>query len=115
MKSLPEQFEEVKDIVSDWAVDIIQEVVRALIPDGRPFGFEEQDMEEQLNEYIMFRGNEDAWIGFIQDKSMLIQQKLTDAGVSPDLIASVHPFDIAAKYAVSYSAYMETELSKRSG
>lgn len=107
-------FEDVQEIVSNWAVDVIQEIVHALIPDDRPFGFQEQSIEEQINEYILLRSNPNAWLEYIQTNAQLIEQKLQEASVPPDLIASVHPFDISVKFSLAYSAYMEDQLRARS-
>lgn len=109
-----EQSEEVIDQVSDWAVEMIKEVTQALNPSGKPYDHEEQDVEEQIAEYIPIRGNPESWLNFIDEKAQQIIQRLHEAGVPEDAIISVHPYDIAAKYAINYSAYMEEEIRKRS-
>lgn len=109
-----EQSDEVIEEVSQWAVDMIKEVADALNPSGKPFGHVEDDIEDQIIEYIPLRGNQEAWLSFIDEKAQQITKRLQDAGVGNDAILSVHPYDIAAKYAINYSAYMEEEIRKRS-
>lgn len=108
-----EELEGVIEGVSNWAVDIIQKAVEALNPSGKPFQFEEQPIEKQIEDYILIRGNPEAWLSFIQSRSDEMVKRLEEAGVPPNEIASVHPFDIASKYAIAYSVFMEDELRKR--
>lgn len=111
---LVDSIDEIVETVSDWAVDIIKDALTALNPSGRPYGFVDQPIEEQLNDYILIKSNDQAWLAFIQNKSQEIIQRLTEAGLPEDELAAIHPFDIASRYAIAYSAYMEDELRKRS-
>lgn len=113
MSSTIEDWEEVIETVANWGVEAIQDVVKALSPNGRPFMFEEQTEEEQLREYFSIQGNPEAWSIWIGDHAGEIISKLQESGLSPDQIASVHPVDIATKYAIQYSAEMEDILMKR--
>lgn len=109
------ELEEITEEVSDWAVDIIQDVVKALMPDGKPWGYVALSDEDQIQNYLALRGQPEAWIRFIGEQAAEITNKLTDAGLPPDKIAEAHPFDIASKFAIAYSSEMERELRKRSG
>lgn len=115
MSYIIKDLEDIVEAVSDWAVTTVQEVTRALSPDGRPFGYVEMTEEEQLNEYFQFKGNPEAWATRIGEIAGDITKKLTEAQVSPDEIMSVHPMDIAQKYLISYSCDMEAILEKNSG
>lgn len=108
-----DQLEKVAEEVSDWAVGVIERVYETLAPDSR--GWEEtlQSEEEQINDYIMLRGNPEAWGQYLFSLVQDIQQKLYDAGLKPDDIVSVHPWDIAQKFALDYSARMEDLLARR--
>lgn len=115
MSYIIKDLEDAVEIVSDWAVGVVQEVTKVLSPDGRPFGYTEQSDQEQITEYLMLKGDPEAWATRIGEVAGDITKKLTDAQVSPDEIASVHPMDIAQKYLISYSADMETMMEKNSG
>lgn len=107
--------EMVIETVSDYAVSAIVDVTAALAPDGRGFGQELQSEEAQIEDYMKLRGDALAWGDFIFSTAQQIEQKLAESAVSPDLIASVHPFDIAQKYAIQYSADMERKLTRAHG
>lgn len=113
MKTYLQELEDVVEEVSDWASSLVNEVTTALMPDGRPFQMPEASIDEQLSDYVQLRGNPQAWIEWIGTQAGTITTKLQDAGISSDDIASVHPFDIAAKFAIHYSAEMETQLRKQ--
>lgn len=107
--------EQVIETVSDYAVQAVVDVTAALAPDGRGFGQVPETEEAQIEAYMKLRGDPMAWGDFIFSAAQEIEQKLAESAVSPDLIASVHPFDIAQKYAIQYSADMEKKLSKAHG
>lgn len=109
------ELEILEEKVSDWAVDLIMDIYNLLCPDGRPYNWVEQDMDEQLNEYQLVRGDPQAWAKKILDDATAISQKLLDSGLRDDQIVSVHPFDIAQKFALEYSINMEKEIAKRAG
>lgn len=98
--------------VADWAVETIQEIVNELMPDGRPFFQDLPTTEERIKEYLPLRGNPEAWTKWIAEQAGEIINKLSEASVPPDDILSVHPVDIAQKFAVAYSAEMEELLQK---
>ena len=100
-------------MVADWAVAAINRIVEILTPNGRPYGHMEQTMSERLIEYMALRGNEQAWGQYILDSAQNIAQKLIDSGLDQATMLSVHPWDIAAKYAAEYSIEMEDELRRR--
>ena len=107
--------EEVIGEVSDWAVEAIQEVIKALMPDGKPFFKEARTEEDDWKEYLSIRGNEEAWAKWVAEQAGAIIMELQDSGVEPDLIASVHPIDIAVSYAVAWSADMESKIQSGIG
>lgn len=102
--------EEVIDEVSDWAVEAIQEIVDALMPDGKPFFKELATEEDEFLEYLSLRGNGEAWAKWLAEQAGNIITELQDSGVEADLIASVHPIDIAISYAVAWSSDMESKI-----
>jgi hypothetical protein len=105
--------ENIVDVVADWAVDAIEQVVNILAPDGRPFGYEPVDEEDQIENYLQLKGNPQAWTAFINERATKISQDLQTNGLQEDDILSVHPFDIAARYAMNYAAAMEAKLGKK--
>lgn len=113
MASDIDRLEQAQKMVADWAVTAIQRIVDILTPDGRPYGYTEQTMDKQLVDYIALRGNEQAWGQYILDSAQNIAKKLVDSGLDQETMLSVHPWDIAAKYAAQYSIEMETELRRR--
>lgn len=106
-----DDIEMVVDEVSTWAADIIQDIVSILSPDGRPFDMPKRTPEEQLLEYLPIRENPDAAFQYIASKSEEIIQNLSQGGVPPQLISSVHPFDIACSVVLAWSAGMETLIA----
>lgn len=104
--------ESVIDIVSDAAVKQIESVTTALAPDGRGFGLTFQTDDEMIADYMQLRGNPQAWGDYIFSAVQQIEQKLSESALDPQAIASVHPFDIAQKAAIQYSAEMEGKLKK---
>ncbi len=107
--------ESVIEIVSDTAVRQITSVTQALSPDGRGFGQVFQSEDEDIADYMKLRGNPMAWADYIFNGVQQIEQKLSESALSPDAIASVHPFDIAQKAAIVYSSEMEQKLKKSHG
>jgi len=104
--------EEVIDEVADWAVSLIQETISALMPDGKPFLMELKTEDDQIEEYMALRGNPEAWTKFIAENTSAIILELQDSGLDADLINTVHPADIAQKFAISWSADMEKVLER---
>ncbi len=110
-----DQLERLVDVVSDWAVQTVLECVQAISPTGRGLFQAVQSDEEMLEDYMQLKGNPIAWGTYIMDAAQAIEQKLVDSGLQPDDITSVHPFDIAQKYAIVYSSDMEAKLAKLHG
>lgn len=110
-----DQLEQLVETVSYWAVSTILETVQAISPTGRGLFQTTQSDEEMVEDYMQLRGNAIAWGTYIMDAAQAIEQKLVDSGLGPDDIASVHPFDIAQKYALAYSADMEAKIDKLHG
>ena len=108
-----DKLEQAEIMVADWAVKVISRIRDILTPNGRPYGYTEQTMDERLIEYISLRGNPEAWGEYILANAQAIGKKLIDNGLDQETMLSVHPWDIAAKYAAEYSIEMETELRKR--
>ncbi len=109
--SFIDMVEEISDEVSNWGVEYIQTVVKALAPNGRPFGMEELTDEEQVGQYLELRGSEQAWSQWINERALNIVERLTFAGVSDEQIFTVKPYDIAEQMALAYSARMERTLA----
>ena len=108
-----DKLELAEHMVADWAVEAVNRIYKILTPDGRPYGYTEQDMDGRLVDYMALRGNEQAWGQYILDSAQNIAQKLIDSGLDQATMLSVHPWDIAAKYAAEYSIEMEDELRRR--
>ena len=107
--------ETVVEEVSDWAVDLVDHVIDALSPNGRPFAMELLSDEEKLGRYMQIRGNFDAWQAFISKRAEEIAFQLADAGVSQEDIAAIKPLDLAIAYCIDYSADMEKLVTERYG
>lgn len=107
-----DQLEKIIEVVSDWAVETVIQVTDVIAPDGRGLFKEPQTDEEMIADYLQLRGDSLAWGTYIMDAAQAIEQKLLESGLPPDEVVAVHPFDIAQKYALMYSADMEERLSK---
>ena len=103
--------EMVAEEVSAWGVEYVNRIVDSLSPDGRPFGMEQTSERDQLRLYAReLRGNKDAWLNWIRQKTQFIQTVLS--GLPEDKILSVHPGDIALRFAYVYSHRMEQLLAE---
>ena len=109
--SFIDELESISADVSDWGVEYINVVVKALSPDGRPFGMDELTEEEQVSDYLEIRGNVDTWTQWITDRALNIVQRLTVAGISDEKIFTVKPYDIAEQMALAYSVRMEKVMT----
>ena len=105
-----DELEEVVEIVSDWAVKVVEDTVGTLSTDGRPLGFQPRTTEEQILEYNKLRCNPASWYQYIDGKAKELIDKLIQSGVPQSEIAAIQPYDIAIAYIVSWSAEMEDEL-----
>ena len=110
-----DELEEIEEVVAKWAVDTINMAVATISPNGRPFGYVEQTDEEQLDEYFALRGDPEAWAKYIGDLILQSNQKLADAGLSPEQIKAVHVEDTVQKATAMYSYNMEQLLEKNRG
>jgi hypothetical protein len=104
--------------VAQWAVNVIENIVDDLIPNGVPFDGEKMTLKEQVVEYQRtLRGNKEAWVAWIEDKAGGLQAQVNvifeEMQVDPSFVAAIHPYDIAVRMAVAYSAKMEKELAKQ--
>lgn len=107
-----DDLDDVVEIVSSWAADLITEVIDALSPDGRAFGQVKLTPNEEMDLYHQYRGSPDAWLRYIDALVNDITSKLSAAGMSAPDIASIHPYDIALKMAYKWSAEMEGRMSE---
>lgn len=109
MSSFVEEMEEMIEIVSDWCVEVVEDVVEALTEGGRPFDTVSLSKEDKMEEYSAYRGNPQKWIDWITQRATTIIEKLSENGVDQPGIESVHPWDIAIKLALQYSIELESE------
>lgn len=103
--------ETIAEEVSAWGTEYVNRIVDSLSPDGRPFGMERSSERDQLRLYVsQLRGNRDAWLNWVRSKTQFIQTVLL--GLPEDKILSVHPGDIALRFAYVYSYRMEQLLAE---
>lgn len=105
-----DEMERIADEVAGWGIEYVNRIVASLSPDGRPFGMEVSSEREQLRVYVQLKGNPQAWMNWIRQKTQFIQNAL--AGLPEDKILSVHPGDIALRFAYIYSSRMEQLLKE---
>ena len=108
-----DELESIVDEVSTWMAEQVTRVTKALAPDGRPFGSDKVDIEQQLDEYRRIRNSPELWTAWINAKSGEIQNELTTSGVDIEAIGVINPQQLAISYAQVYSQRMEKELNKR--
>ncbi len=53
------------------------------------------------------RGNPAAWTQKIEQIAETVRMNLANSGLTEDMIAQAHPYDIAVSYAIKYSARLE--------
>jgi hypothetical protein len=100
--------------VAHRLVKLRDTILDALAPDGRGFQEAKATEREQVQEYVtLLRGNPAAWEGWIMTRATQISAAL--GGLPPDVVAEVHPWDIAQRYALDYSAHMEKALEAHRG
>lgn len=107
-----DELESIVEEVSDWAVELVTYITNVINPSGRPFGSVEQSDTERIKAYQEIRGDTSKWAAFIDENAKKLIESLSQSGVSPDFLASVHPYDIAEKYAITYSAEMEQLITE---
>lgn len=105
-----EDMEKVVEQVSDWAVDIILQVKKAL--GDRPFGLLDQSPEEEMMNYEKLRGNPQAWFQYIDGKAQDMVAQLTAQRIPPEKIATIRPYEIVIRYVMDWSKKMEDRFSQ---
>lgn len=81
-------------------------VLAALAPDGRGFNEEKATERERLDDYVKnFRGNPEAQQQWIANEALRMTAAIQ--GVKPELVAALHPWDLAVRLALKYSVTME--------
>ena len=115
VESLPDIVEEVLDDVVAQAMSDMDWLLDVLMPDGRPFGMEIKSEEDQLQEYIAegYHDNIDACKNWIRMRIVALNQMLAEFGVAPELVASIHPYDIVEAAALVWSSKMEALYKKK--
>ena len=107
--------EQVADEIADWVSAVVDDIVQYLSPGGRPFGEQKLTPAMELEQYLEMRGDPDAWVQFIDMHAQHIIQRISGEGVNPEIVVSLHPYDIAVNYAINYSAKMEAMYRKKGG
>lgn len=106
--------EDVVEIVSDWAVEKIQEVIGAITDDtGTPFGELPATPAEKLDNYLKLRGNPMAWSQYIDGKVKDMVNELVQNGVPEADIATIKPLEIVLGHVFQWSVQMEQELASK--
>jgi len=98
--------------VAQGLSDTIDMIVDILAPDG--IGWQQEPMTdaERIDDYVKnYRGNVAAWENKIRTTVSAISQQLQ--GLPPGVLAQVHPYDIAERLALYYSAQMEGMISEQ--
>ena len=115
VESLPDIVEEVLDDVVKQAVSDMDWLIDTLMPDGRPFGMEIQSEDDQLQGYLAegYHDNIDACSNWIRMRVVALNQMLMEFGVAPELVASIHPYDIVEAAALVWSSKMEALYKKK--
>jgi hypothetical protein len=96
--------------VSQRAYEAIDKVLDAIAPDGRPFGMRKKSEREQLKEYMEegLHDNPEAALNWMRTRAAEMQKRME--GLPPDIVQSVHVYDIVQRYAMVYSSKMEALL-----
>lgn len=108
--SFVDTLEDIEIEAAEWARDIEDSAVRALMPDGRPFGMEPRSEREQMIEYRALRGSQEAWQRWLENLQMQVDSQL--AKVSPEYSAGVNGVELVRRYASAYSAKMERMMER---
>lgn len=106
--------EEVEELLTDWAVEIIEEVVNTLSPDGKPFAMEEQTVEEQIDEYLLIRDDPNKMFNWMIKQYEFFAQKLSESGLDEAQVKQVHPHDVIIRLTAHYVDQMERRLTNAS-
>lgn len=99
--------------IAKWYVALVDEAVSALMPSGRPYGMEKLTEQEEVDLYVRnLRGQTDKWAAWMMERVGTITGRLQ--GMPPEVVATIHPFDIVRNAAIVYSDIIEKKLSKLS-
>lgn len=110
-ETFPRTIERLVEDVVDFAEQYIDEITKALAPDGVGFGQRKMTKQEQIAEYARLRGNVEEWSKWIGSRAGELAAR-AEAMLPPDRAAQVKPWDIAARLAIQYAAKMEREYIK---
>jgi len=105
--------ESMEAVIEEWAAKYEEDMIRALSPNGRPFGMEKKSQQELLEEYKQMRGNPEAWRQFFRDR-LAVALSSVDASNLEEAQAK-HIADIVARWVIRYSADMEELLRRQEG
>ena len=114
-KSLPVTIEQVTKEVVQSVADDLEMILEDFMPDGVAFGEEAMSQQRQLEEYLAagLHDNPEAAANWMRERVAILTQKLQEWGVPPELIPSIHPYNIVEVAALQYSAKMERMLRER--
>ena len=105
-----ERVEELVEILSDRAVETIERTIEHITTEGRPFGAITKSLEIQHEDYMKVRGNPEAYARYIDSKARDLINQLMEDGIAEEDIASIHPYDIAIRFAIDWSYQMEKAM-----
>ena len=105
-----ERIEELVEILSDRAVEVIERTVEHITIEGRPFGAVTKSLEIQHEDYMKVRGNREAYIKHIDSKARALIDQLMEDGIAEEDIVSIHPYNIAVRFTIDWSYQMENEI-----
>ena len=114
-KTFIDELEDIVEIVSDWSVEVVRDAVQKLSTDGRPFMMDKKSTRQQLDEYLMLINSPDpvaACVMYIDQMAETVAGHLLASNIPPNEIVAIHPYDIAARHLIIWSAEMETLLQK---
>jgi len=114
-KTFIDELEDIVDIVADWCAEVVNDTVAKLSTNGRPFMMSEKDPQQQLAEYMILINSPDpqmAFVNYIDGKARDIIARLMASNIPENEIVSIHPYDIAARHVIIWSAEMEALRAK---
>ena len=106
-----DEIETIAEEVARSVAATVEGLTNTLAPDGRQFGKRKASEEERIRTYAeTLHMNPQGQLDFIRG----IVQKILGylKGAPADVIAQVHPYDIAIKRLIQYSAEMEPKLQE---
>ncbi len=114
-KTFIDELEDIVDIVSEWCVEVINDAVDKLSTNGRPFMMSEMTPQKQLEEYMKLIDSPDpqmAFVNYIDGKARDIINRLMSSNIPENEIVAIHPYDIASRHTIIWSAEMEALRTK---